>query len=276
MFPRPVADGHNESVTDYAFDLDTHSHELQPGLREATITDRWNTPNKTPNGGYVLAVMLQALRPQMGLPDPLVASVSFFKPASPGGVYLESTVLRTGRRLTTGETTLLQNDAAIAHLVASFRDRASTTGRNAELGSPPQLPPPDRCRAVIPRQAFDGIPIADRVEYRFEQAPGWAVGHPSGTPRTEYWVRFTDQRPIDLLALGFLVDAFPPAIAELGEFGVVTVQMTVHFHRVPTSQWVACSLRTSHVVDGYYEEDMEIWDDAGDLVAQSRQLALLL
>jgi hypothetical protein len=29
------------------------------------------------------------------------------------------------------------------------------------------------------------------------------------------------------------------------------------------------------VIDGYHEEDFEIWDSAGRLVAQSRQFAVL-
>lgn len=263
-------------VSDYAYDLDTHSHELRQGLREAMVSDRWQTPNKTPNGGYLLGIMLAGLRHAVSLPDPLVASVSFFRPAAVGAAYLEATSLRSGRRLATGEVTMRQDDQAVAHLVASFCDRGSTTGRSVEFGTPPALPPPDQCRAVLPAGTLAGVSIADRVEYRFAQPPGWSVGAPTGSPTAEYWVRFSDGRPIDRYALAFLVDAFPPAVMEIGEFAAVTVQLTVHVHRVPTSSWVACRLRTDHVVDGYHEEDMEIWDEHGHLLAQSRQLALLV
>ena len=39
--------------------------------------------------------------------------------------------------------------------------------------------------------------------------------------------------------------------------------------------WLACRVATHYVIDGLHEEDFEIWDSTGQLVAQSRQLAML-
>ena len=39
--------------------------------------------------------------------------------------------------------------------------------------------------------------------------------------------------------------------------------------------WLACRVATRFVIGGYHEEDFEIWDSTGALVAQSRQLARL-
>ena len=44
----------------------------------------------------------------------------------------------------------------------------------------------------------------------------------------------------------------------------------------PKSTWLACRATTRYVAGGYHEEDFEIWDETGGLVAQSRQLALLV
>ena len=43
----------------------------------------------------------------------------------------------------------------------------------------------------------------------------------------------------------------------------------------PAPGWLACRVTTRYVMHGYHEEDFEIWDARGTLVAQSRQLAML-
>jgi hypothetical protein len=88
-------------------------------------------------------------------------------------------------------------------------------------------------------------------------------------------MRFRDGRPADLLALPLIVDAAPPAALELG-IASTTVELTVHLRARPAPGWLACRTWTSYVGGGYHEEDFEVWDSAGTLVAQARQLALIL
>ncbi|MFY0407712.1 thioesterase family protein [Solicola sp. PLA-1-18] len=266
-------------MTDHELDVDTASRPAGPGIREGEVTDRWNTPNGTPNGGYLLAIALRGLAEDVDAPDPLVAAMSYLRPAVPGPVSLEQSVLRAGKRVTTAESTVSQDGRAVAHLVASFGDRSTSSGPSVELGAPPDLPPPDECLdpGLTAMSGPNGpMTIADRGVYRLASVPGWAQGRPSGDPTAQFWVRFADGRPVDRLALAFLVDAWPPAVAELGHLAAVTVQLTVHLHRVPVGPWVACRVTTRHLVDGYHEEDVEIWDEDGNLCALSRQLALVL
>jgi hypothetical protein len=72
-----------------------------------------------------------------------------------------------------------------------------------------------------------------------------------------------------------LVDAAFPAVMEIGELGSSTIELTVHLRAHPAPGWRACRVATRFVIGGYHEEDFEIWDSAGRIVAHSRQLALL-
>lgn len=54
-----------------------------------------------------------------------------------------------------------------------------------------------------------------------------------------------------------------------------TTELTVHLRDRPAPGWLACRASTRFLIDGYHEEDFELWDRTGRLVAQARQLALV-
>jgi hypothetical protein len=87
------------TTTEYAFDIDTQVEATAEGTFAATVTDQWNALAGGPNGGYLLAIGLQALRAVMaplccgccqgrGLDDRIVrrrwsASTSFVRWGAP-------------------------------------------------------------------------------------------------------------------------------------------------------------------------------------------------
>ncbi len=105
----------------------------------------------------------------------------------------------------------------------------------------------------------------------------WVSGTPSGTARIDGWIRFADGREPDVAALPLFVDAFPPAIYEVVDAALVpTLDLTVHLRQRPSPGWVQARFATRALVGGMIEEDGELWDADGRLVAMSRQLALVL
>jgi acyl-CoA thioesterase len=51
--------------------------------------------------------------------------------------------------------------------------------------------------------------------------------------------------------------------------------MTTQVRAAPADGWLRCQFTTRFVSGGLLEEDGEIWDESGRLVALSRQLALV-
>lgn len=257
------------------FDADTKVEPIGAGAYAATLTDRWSALGGGTNGGYALGVCLQALARELPHPDPLVVSAFFLRRGTPGPAEIQTDVARSGRRVATGEARLVQDGQEVVRAVATFTDLAAARGRTLVRSAKPDLPPPDEAVDMMARRSLPGVTIADRVQYRARRLPGWADGRPTGDPSLEFWMRFADGRDADALSLPMLVDAAAPAVLELGEAGSATLELTVHVRARPAPGWLACRVATRHVIGGFHEEDFEIWDSEGSLVAQSRQLGVL-
>ena len=259
----------------YEFDRDTHVERVGTGTYQARLTDRWNALGARPNGGYVLGACMRALGDALAVPDPLAVSAFFLRPAAPGPASITTEVVRTGRRVSTGEVRLLQDEKEVLRAIASFTDLARPTGRTALLAPAPDLPGVEDAIDLLGGRSIPEVTIVDRYDYRVAAIPGWVQGTPTGDASMQFWLRFRDERPVDTLALVSMVDAAWPAVLELGEAGSSTVELSVHVRARPRPGWLACRVKTRYVIGGYHEEDFEIWDGEGNLVAQSRQLALL-
>jgi acyl-CoA thioesterase len=262
------------------FDADTRltASAADGTVFEADLTDRWDTLNGI-NGGFMLALTARALARVMPFPDPVVVSGFFLRPGSHGPAQIRTELIRAGKTTAFGQASLWQDGKEVLRATAAFTDLAAAAERSGHAYSgfaPPALPPPDACPSTT-GTALPGLSIADRIEYRPAELPHWAAGGaPSGNPRYEFWMRFRDGREPDAAALPLFVDAAAPAVLEAGVLVSTTVELTVHLRARPTPGWLACRASTRYVSGGYHEEDVEIWDSAGALVAQSRQLALIL
>jgi acyl-CoA thioesterase len=258
-----------------AFDADTAIERVDESMFAATVSDRWNRILGGPLGGYLTAICLRALTEVTTLPDPIVISAFFLRPGEVGPAEVHAELVRAGRRTATAQGGLVQSGKERVRLLATFADLHRRSGRTAILDAPPDLPPPETCVDPLKDMPIGASTIAERVELRTAERPGWLRGKPTGRPAGEFWIRLTDGGNGDLASLALLVDAIPLAVLELGEPGSTTLELTVHLRAHPAAGWLVARNKTHHMIDGLHEEDVEIWDSTGKLVAQSRQLAML-
>lgn len=267
------------------FDLDTHVSPPAAGPVEGTWTgafsDRWDIGDK-PNGGYMLAVAVRAMGGVVTSthPHPFSVNAHFLRPGEPGPVTVDVGLVRTGRTLATVTGALSQNGREKLRLVGSFGDLARASGPSVVAGVAPDLPPPEECIGRNENNSIHYAPsrIASNLDVRLNPNVGWARGEPSGTAEVTGWLRFTDGREPDVLSLALFADAMPPAVFEVlpAKQWVPTIELTVHFRAIPAPGWLQARFTTRYLVGGFFEEDGELWDSTGQLVAQSRQLAMIL
>lgn len=263
------------------FDRDTAVVRRAPGVHDARLSPGW-TIGHALNGGYLLAVLGRALADTLPHPDPFTVSAHYLTATVPGPAVLRSQVLRTGRTLSTGTASLLQQDedgreVERIRALATYGDLDALPPDVRTTAKPPGLPPLEHCpgSADAPAETFEQAPITARLDLRIDPATaGWAVGAPSGRGEMRAWFGLADGREPDPLALLLAVDALPPTAFEMGLTGwVPTVELTVHVRAKPAPGPLRVSVVTRNLAGGYLEEDAEVWDGADRLVAQSRQLA---
>jgi len=205
--------------------------------------------------------------------------VHFTAPPASGPALVETRVERRGRSLTTVSGRLVQDGRLLALALGAFSTPRETFSFDDSVM--PDVKPPGDCPIMESR-----IPIHDRYEHR--PAVGAPLFSGGAEARTGGWIRLAEgERPLDAPLLAAYSDAWPPAVftrirGEGLTAGVPTVDLTVHFRATlpdpaaAPDAWTLAIFRSRLVREGFIEEDGEMWTPDGQLLAISRQLALLL
>lgn len=238
----------------------------------------WDTP-RGPLGGYVLAIVMRALELAVDDPERQARSVTmhFLRTPAAGPVSVAARVERAGRSLTSVSGRLEQGGELLGLALAAYSrpwpgplldespmpavggPAPADTGREPLLGTAP----PSFTERLVMQQRFGAKAFsrADRGE-------------------TGGWLGLREDRPVDALVVALLADAWYPApwprLSELAP--APTIDLTVHFRSpLPApGPLLLGRFRSRYVRDGFFEEDGQLWSRDGTLVAQSRQLGLLI
>jgi hypothetical protein len=252
------------------FDHDIALTATRPHTYAADLRDGWVVGGGV-NGGFLLATLAHAVRQESAHPDPFSISAHYLSATRPGPAEIATRRLREGRTTSTYAVDLAQDGQARISGLATYGDLAALPDDVATTATEPDLPPREDCRHL---SGPGTPPLMGRYDLLLDPATaGWADGRPGGRALLQGWWRLHDREP-DALALLLAVDAMPPVTFELGRMGwAPTLELTAHVRGVPAPGWLRIRHESRNVAGGMFEEDCEVWDSAGRLVAQSRQLA---
>jgi hypothetical protein len=260
----------------FDFDRATAVRRGEAGGLVADLDPGWDVGTAILNGGYLLSVAGRAAVLDGPHPHPVALSASYLRATPPGPVTVGVTPGPAGRTLAHSSVVLADGGGpSLAVQVTT-----STLGADEPVYGPPvpEVAPPEECFSVdemLGEVQMPDVGIRHRVETRMDPAVSdWVHGRPSSEPLLRAWVRFADGREPDPLALVTFADVLPPTTWATGRYGwAPTVQLQVLLRAVPAPGWCLVEARGGSLAGGWHDEDYLIWDSAGRLVAQSRQLA---
>jgi hypothetical protein len=253
--------------------------EVGHGRYVGELFDGWDIGGNA-NGGYLLALAVRAMVLASGRPHPITVSAHYLAPGRPSPVVVNTEIVKSGKRFTTVTGAMVGADGReIIRVLGTFGDVLAGSGdREFVQGAPPVIAPFDQC-VPRPTNAIGlSFELGDRLNTRLDPSFVPIIDAPkSGVGEMKGYFGFADGRPVDPLALMLAVDAFPPAVFHLDLPGgwVPTLELTVHVRDVPAPGPLAGWFRTRYVTNGLFEEDGELWDSQGRLVALSRQMGLV-
>ncbi len=249
----------------------------------AVVSPDW-VAGRGPHGGYLAAMLLRALTLAVDQEErsPRSLTIHYASAPEPGPVTISTVIERAGRSLSTLSARLEQEGRLKALVLAAFS--VPWSGPEISALPMPQVAPPEPGRRPGTLIEEGGPPFARLItlQRRFGGLPFAGGDQPL---ETGGWLGLADPRPIDPLSLAFFADALIPVpfFALPSPNPAPTIDLTVHFRgglpplaeRDPDELCLA-RVRGGLIREGFFEEDTVMWARDGRLLAQSRQLALLL
>ena len=268
-------------------------YDTQADPRFALVLAEGDTPPAV-NGGVLIATVLRAVLDAAPNPHPVATSASFLRVPRIGPAEVQVSWLKQGKTASMARAALVQDGAAVVEMTVTTGTVPAGPAGPAGVADEADPPRGEALAWTGPRPAFPAMAdcvdlgrwpgtegangvagFAAHVTVLLDPATtGWRDGAPSGIPEMFGYVTLSEPRDPDALLLALAVDALPPVVFGLGATGwAPTVELTWHMRAVPQPGPLAVATRCRHVSGGWFDEEAEVWDAAGRLVAQSRQLA---
>lgn len=258
-------------------------------------------------GGFLTALMLSATRrfielefADKHLPDPINVFVQFLSMVRPGDVVIACHCLRVSSRQCVVRVELFQHRGGSSGLstmaIVTYGDMSKEKGISQGLdGMATPLPHRERECVRIDDPVVDATPVTRKLHWIAPRSADGLWGHRLGGHNREVWLSFRDDSKISsIFHLALLADMVSPrpsfrtfnnklqplqpaATHEHGfytRYAISTLCLSVEFKKRPdpSTQWVMTRSNSSKVSNGRYDVNLQILDEAGDILALSNHV----
>ena len=240
---------------------------------------------KTPHGGYLNALMHKALISKLPHSSAISSSVQYLDRIDEGEVYIYVEVFKISRGSSSGIVKIIQDDRICCTFTGTCTDLDVIDGFN-DLETPiPQLFNTPNHEDYI-KLNYDVISkgftpsFIKQLKCVIHPDHAWwnrSISIEDSEARCSAILEMEGGIP-DQFCLSFYADILPPVVTnKYGALGwVPTITLTTFIRQLPTTKRVFADFKARDINKGYFEQDCNIWDLNGNLVASSRQLTRIL
>jgi acyl-CoA thioesterase len=255
-----------------AFSEEVLVTENSSGIFKGAVSGRWSV-NGNPNGGYLMAILAGAMMKRSDKKSTPIVTANYISRCVPGKVEIYVEEFSHSKQFNRYHARLIQEGREKVRALGTFSaEKVGCEIERYETGAP-ELAPVESCIAI---PMMPHLTLLKNLDMRLDPtSAGWMMGKTAERSEQKGWVKFKNDSNYDLLSLFLIADSIPPAIfVSQGPISwVPTIELSTNIRNMPRTQWLRFSLKTRFVTCGLLEADGEIWDDAGNLVSISRQIA---
>ena len=240
---------------------------------------------KTPHGGYLLALMNKAMTEVLPHPSAINSNIYYLDRTEPEPAELHVEVVRRSKGSSMGQVKLIQNNKITCLYSSICSDFQYMKGHSGL-----ETPMPE----IINSVQQDDFKVMNYENFKLGSTPSFIQQlNMSVHPDHAWWDReiSTDAAEArcsaylelqggvaDTFILSYLADILPPVVQnKYGPLGwVPTLTLTCNIRQLPKTNLLFIDGIAKDISNGYFEQDCNIWDMSGNLVATSRQLAKIL
>ena len=241
----------------------------------------------TPHGGYLMALMHKALTNILPHSTAISSSVQYLDRIDAKPFELEVDVFKKSRGSSSGIVKLKQDNKICTTFTGTCSDFEFMKGYD-DLQTPLPKIFNDSNKKDYVNMNYDKISqgftpaFIQQLECLIHPDHAWwnreaKQNNQDNEARCSAFLEMEGGKP-DQFCLSFYSDILPPVVSnKYGPLGwIPTITLTTHIRQLPTTSEVYADFKASDINKGYFEQDCNIWDLDGNLVASSRQLTRIL